>query len=201
MNRQLLAGLAGLLAIAAFAVMPVTAEAVITPHWYSEGKLVGGQPVHVKTAGTLTFDLTQFGVPVTCKVKDTDVIVNPASGGPGTDEMIAFKLSGCKVPAGVANICSTKVEIIARALPWHTHLAEEPPAPGIRDVIEGVQLEVRCKKGKNYGIFMGTLNPKVGNSVLEFEGGAELKGTFGGMAVTGTDKLTGPKGDKKITAA
>jgi hypothetical protein len=68
-------------------------------------------------------------------------------------------------------------------------------------VIEGIQLEFRCKKGMNYGIFAGTLNPRVGNSVLEFEGGKELKGVFGTVTVTGTDALKGPKGDTALTAA
>ncbi len=62
-------------------------------------------------------------------------------------------------------------------------------------------IELRCKKGMSYGIFSGTLSPKVGVSVLEFEGGAGLSGGFGTVTVTGKDTLEGPAGDKTITAA
>ena len=50
-------------------------------------------------------------------------------------------------------------------------------------------------------MFAGTLSPKVGKSVLEFEGAAVLSGEFGTLTVTGNDALKGPIGDKKITAA
>ncbi len=46
----------------------------------------------------------------------------------------------------------------------------------------------------SYGIFSGTLSPKVGVSVLEFEGGAGLSGGFGTVTVTGKDTLEGPRG-------
>lgn len=200
MNKKLLLSIASLLASAGFATMPMAAQAGSTPHWYSEGKLIVGEAVPVKTSGKLTFDLTQFGATVTCKVKDTETITNPATGAPGTDEMTTFKLSGCATPKGAVSICKTTIEVIALGLPWKTHLVVEPP-PTIRDVIEGVVLEFRCKKGMSYGTFSGTLSPKVGNSVLEFEGGAALSGEFGTVTVTGNDKLKGPLGDKKITAA
>jgi hypothetical protein len=201
MNKKLLASLAPVLAIAASAATPVVAQAGPTPHWFSDGKLITNEIVHVKTAGTLTFNLTQFGVMVTCKVKDSETITNPPTGGPGTDEMLTFKLSGCRGAVGGPILCPTKIEVIAHGLPWPTHLAVEPPAPGIRDVIEGIALEFRCKKGTVFGTATGTLNPKVGNSVLEFEGGKALSGPFGAVTVTGIDKLTGPPGDKTITAA
>ncbi len=200
MHKQLLASLAPLLAMIAAFAMPSTAQAEPPRHWYSEGKLIVGQAVPVATSGTLTFDLTQFGVTVTCKVKDSDTITNPPSGAPGTDEMTAFTLSGCKVPKGTVSICKTKIEVIAHGLPWLTHLTSEPPAT-IRDAIEGIALEFRCKKGTVFGTVTGTLSPKVGNSVLEFEGGAVLSGPFGVVTVTGIDKLKGPIGDRKITAA
>ncbi len=201
MDKKLLGGLVSVLTVIAFVVMPVAASAGATPHWFSDGKLITAEVVPVKTAGTLTFDLTQFGATVTCKVKDNETITNPASGGPGTDEMTTFALTGCKTPVGAVGTCKTKTEVIALGLPWATHLALEPPAPGVRDVFEGVALEFRCKKGMNYGIFTGTLSPKVGNSVLEFEGGRELSGVFGTVTVSGTDTLKGPMGDKTITAA
>ncbi len=179
-----------------------SAQAGPTPHWFSDGMLISGNPVPVKTSGKLEFDFTQFGVTVTCKVADAETIQNPASGGPGTDELTAFRVSMCKESRGApAPLCKapTKMEVVALGLPWKSHLVSE--APVVRDVIEGVVLEFKCTKGgMNYGPYTGTLSPKVGNSVLEFEGGAGLSGTFGTVLVKGKDKMTGPKGDKKITA-
>ena len=68
-------------------------------------------------------------------------------------------------------------------------------------MIDCIELEFRCKKGTVFGTVTGTLSAKVGNSVLEFEGGAILSGPFGVVTVIGTDTLKGPKGDKTITAA
>ncbi len=200
MAKRLLAGLTPMLLVAASMTFTAAAQAEPPVHWFSEGKLITGETVPVKTSGTLTFDMTQYGAMVTCKVKDSETITNPASGGPGTDEMLKFKLSGCTTPVVAVSICPGKIEVLALGLPWHSHLAELPPAPGIRDVLEGVALEIRCKKGMSYGVFSGTLSPKVGLSVLEFEGGA-LSGVFGTVTVTGKDTLKGPAGDKTITAA
>ncbi|HEV3033333.1 MAG TPA: hypothetical protein VGX72_00965 [Solirubrobacteraceae bacterium] len=200
MRSTRLAALTPLLALAALVASAMPANAEPVPRWLSNGKEIGPETVTVKTSGTLTFDLTQFGVDVTCKVTDVEKISNPASGGPGLDEMTTFKLTGCK-ETGPAPLCATAMEVTAHNLPWHSHLALEPPAPGVRDAIEGIELSFKCKKGKSFGTFRGSLSPKVGNSVLEFEGGKGLSGEFGTVTVTGKDKLKGPKGDAVITAA
>lgn len=202
MNRKLIATLASLLALAASAAIALVAQAAAPPQWLSDGKPIGVKHVTVKTSGKLTFDLTQFGVKITCKVADKDIIANPA-GGPGTDEMKTFKLSGCKPGKGETNICApATLEIIAVGLPWMTHLELVPPNPGVRNLIEDMALEFRCSKG---GAIFGTIAaspfPKVGNSVLEFEGLAPFEGPFGSVYVTGNDNLKGPKGDVTITAA
>jgi hypothetical protein len=200
MKSMRLTALIPLLVLATFVASTLPANAEPVPRWLSDGKEIGQGLVTVKTSGTLTFDLTQLGVDVTCKVTDVEKISNPASGGPGLDEMTTFKLTGCK-ETGPAPLCATAMEVTAHGLPWHSHLAIEPPAPGIRDVIEGIELSFKCKKGKSFGTFKGSLDPKVGNSVLEFEGGKGLSGEFGTVTVTGKDKLKGPKGDTVITAA
>jgi len=198
MKRKILAGIVSSAAVVAFAVVPVASQAAGTPHWYSDGKLIVNEKVSVRTSGVISFHVPQFSDVITCKVKDTETIENPAAGGPGLDEMTSFRLSGCKAGAGETTPCTTKMEIIALGLPWKTHLEE---SLGIRDWIEGIELEFRCKKGAVLGTITGPLNPKVGASVLEFEGGKTLVGPFGPVTVTGVDKLIGPAGDKKITAA
>jgi len=204
MNKKLAISLGPLLAIAALAAMPVAAQAGTIPHWYSEGKLITNETVHVKTSGTLTFFLTQYDVKITCKVTDEETITNPPSGGPGTDDLISLKLSGCKPVKGEANICSPgTTEVIWLPPTTHTpysYLAVEPPAKGVRDVLEFGAFEFKCSTGTALGVFTGSLNPKVGSSVLNFNGGTALSGPNGTVTVTGKDKLIGPEGDRKITA-
>lgn len=188
--------------VLAGAVVAATAQAGPAPHWLSDGTTIVGNPVPVKTSGKLSFTFTQFGTTITCKVTDEELIQNPASGGPGIDEMTAFRLSMCKEQRGTTTrLCTppTKIEVTALGLPWRSKLVAEPPI--VRDEIEGLTLEFKCTKGgTNYGPYTGTLKPKVGNSVLEFEGAAGLGGTFGTVLVSGSDKMKGPQGDKKITA-
>jgi hypothetical protein len=195
--------LATVLAGAALSASATSAQAEPPHHWFGEGKLIPAGPVSVASAGALTFHLSQLGVAVTCNVTDTEVIANPASGGAGTDRMRQFKLSHCKEAQGQPPLCTapSAIEVIAHALPWASHLEVVPPLPGIRDLINGIALEFRCsKKGKVYGTVTGTLGPKVGASVLEFEGLGGLSGPFGAVTVTGDDALTGPPGDTNITA-
>jgi hypothetical protein len=165
------------------------------PHWYSNGKLLNeGEPEPVTTSGTLVSKVGE--IKTTCKLKDKEIIENPKGGGAGTDEMTEFVLSGCKAaPSPCPG--KTKLEIEAHKLPWATHLTAAPT----RDVIEGIELEVRCS-GSLLATYTGTLTPTVGSSTLEFgPGSGELAGSSGVSAtITGTDKLKGPAGDEKITA-
>jgi hypothetical protein len=187
-----------LLAIAAFGVMPAAAQAV--PHWYKKGVLVGSSPVTVATSGTLT--LSALSTTIKCKVKDSQQIWNPASGGPGEDLMTAFTLSGCKTKVSSPTCPKGKAEVIANGLPWPSRLFSTPP-PGsvIRDEIMRVRLLVRCVPGTPGDEFEGTLTPEVGNGVLNFGGpggGTLLDSGSNPMTVTGPDKLIAPPG--KITA-
>jgi hypothetical protein len=138
MNRKLLVGLAPLLGIAAFAVMAVAAQAA--PHWYLNGNLLVKNKV-VKTAGALSFSNIIPGttIVVTCKVKDVEVLENPAAGGPGVDVMKAFKLSGCGPNPCPVSSAGTQgaLKVTALKLPWATKLVEVPP---IADEIAGIEL-------------------------------------------------------------
>jgi hypothetical protein len=166
-----------------------------TPWWYSNGKLLKeGEAESVTTSGTLTTRVGEFTTK--CKVHDKEIIENPIGGGAGTDEVTEYVLSGCA--AKPTPCIGTKQEIVAHKLPWLTHLTYGPP---IKDVIEGIELEVKCG-GALLDTFTGELAPTVGTSKLEFGAGSgaledpgKTKATF-----TGTDKLIGPPGDEKITA-
>ena len=164
------------------------------PHWYSNGKLLNeGEAEPVATSGSVVFKVGE--ITTKCKLTDKEIIENPKGGGAGTDQMTQFVLSGCKAapsPCGTA-----KLEVEARKLPWATHLTAGPT----RDVIEGIEFEVRCS-GSLLVTFTGTLSPTVGSSTLEFGASSgELGGSTGVSAtVSGSDKLKGPAGDEKITA-
>jgi len=188
------------------------------PRWYSNGTLIPeGQVEPVTSSGELTLQVPGSKLSVTCKVKDKGTIVNPAGGGAGTDETTEVAFSNC---SGKASPCSSgrtswcckkktsspcekgrRIELVPLGGSLRTHLVAVPGQP-VRDVIEGVVLEVRCSNGTVLDTYSGTLTPAVGKSVLEFGAGSgELEDQTGGKAtLTGKDWLKGPKGDEWITA-
>jgi hypothetical protein len=197
MNKKLFASLAPLLAVMALAVVPAAAQA--EPHWYKKGVLIGSVPVSVATSGSLT--LNALGAEISCKVKDTEEIWNPAAGGPGLDLVTSFVLTGCKNKVLTPLCPKGPVLVGAVGLPWPSHLfSTPPPEPVIRDEIQKVRLSVICVPGTPGVEFEGSLTPLVGNGVLIFggPGGGTLFNGVNPMTVTGADKLKAPPG--KITA-
>ena len=155
----------------------------------------------MKTSGTLTFTTTAFSVEIiiACKVKDTETITNPPDGGPGTDEITEFKLSGCTSNVEGAYCKAKQIEVVAVNIPWASELISGPP---VRDEAQrGLVRGRKSKKERTLETATGALTPEVGNSVLAFApGSGALEGPYGSVIVSGTDKLTGPPKDKKITA-
>jgi hypothetical protein len=193
--RKRLAVLAPLLAVMAFAAIPAAAQAV--PHWYKKNVLLGSGPVPVATNGAL--QLEALGTKVTCKVKDSEEIWNPASGGPGEDLMTSFQLVKCKSSPGNSACPPGNVQVLANGLPWPSVLVEEP-GPVIRDEIKKVRLILRCIPGTVGDEFEGTLSPEVVGNVLVFGPGSGtlLDASLNPMTVAGKDKLVAPPG--KVTA-
>ena len=199
MNRKLLAGLAPLLAVTAFAVAPAVAQA--EPHWYKNKVLVGPLPETIPTAGSLT--ITALGAVIKCKVNDAEEIWNPA-GGSGVDSFTAFTLSACKNKVATPACPKGAITVTAEALPWPSRLFSTPP-PGsvIRDSIAGVRINVGCitSAGTVGDVFEGSLSPEVGANGLIFGGpggGTLLDGGGNPLTVTGVDKFVLPK--TKVTA-
>lgn len=188
----------GLIEGAAFApigVTPICFEGC--EHWYSDGKPIPeGQKEKATTSGKLTFVVA--GQSCTTTVADEETIVNPVGGGSGMDEVTSFNVTPCK--AVKKGLCPTGLEIVAQHLPWKSHLQEGTPEP---DPTEGIELEIRCH-GRSLGTYTGTLTPLLGESTLTFnEASGVLTETGGGkgtLSVSGTEKVTGPKGDTKITS-
>jgi hypothetical protein len=197
MKRKLFISLAPLLAIAMLAVAPALAQAA-PPMWYSNSKLIpAGEVVPVETKGVLTFKVPATKTTIKCQLADFEQISNTEKGG--VDKMLRFSLSGC---ASRAPVCPTGAPAQIEALLnpyWLTRLVEGPP---IRDEIANMMFVVRCGTVV-VDSYSGTLFPEVGNSVLKFNAGSGTLTDSGGfpVTVTGTDKLKGPPGDQKITAA
>jgi hypothetical protein len=182
MNRRILAALVPLVAVAACVAVP--AEAVTQPHWYFNSKILVKKKT-VKTEGALTLGpIPGTTITLNCKVKDVDILENPASGGAGVDLMRAFKVTcgpnPCQVnSAGVQGA----LKVNALKLPWVTKLIEVPP---IADEISGVELEFVCKKSGLLFTLSGTLFPWVIPGSLEF---TPSTGTLSGVPVVGFDSL------------
>jgi hypothetical protein len=185
MNRKLLVGLVPVLATGVAAVMAVAAQA--EPHWYLNSNILVGQKT-VKTRGALSFSKLIPGttIVVTCKVRDVEVLENPASGGAGMDVMKVFKVTGCGPNPCPVSSAGTQgaLKVTALKLPWATKLVEVPP---IADEIAGMELVFSCKGTGVLVTLSGTLFPWVNPGFLEFNSPAT--GTLGGVNVNGIDSF------------
>jgi hypothetical protein len=186
MNRIILVALASLAAVAMSAVAPMAAQA--EPHWYLSGNVLVKKKT-VKTEGGLTFGpLVPGTAPVSCKVRDAEILENPASGGPGVDKMKAFKVISCgpnPCPVNTAGVQGA-LKVNSLNLPWVSKLVEVPP---IADEIANVELEFVCKKTGPLVTLSGTLYPWVIPGSLEF---TTATGTLSGVNVTGFDNFLTP---------
>jgi hypothetical protein len=186
MDRKLLVAFASLAAIAVSAAAPLAAQA--EPHWYLSSNLLVKKKA-VKTEGGLTFGpLIPGTAPVTCKVRDAEILENPASGSAGIDKMKAFKVIACApnpCPTNSAGVQGA-LKVNSLNLPWLTKLVEVPP---IADEIANVELEFVCKKTGPLVTLSGTLYPWVLTGSLEFTTGT---GTLSGVSVTGFDNFLTP---------
>ena len=153
------------------------------PHWYRGGvPLIGPTPKPVPMAGTLT--LRSPAGNLTCTVKGKAVLLNPPAARAGTDQLLSFAAKCQKFVPG----CPA-VQVLGLGLPWSGHLAGAVP---VRDVIERIQLEVRCAKLAR-DVFIGTLTPIVAPGVLNFDpgSGALEDAAHNRGAVSGIDAFGG----------
>jgi hypothetical protein len=168
------------------------------PHWYSNGKRIReGVLVTAKTSMAPVITTSDGRIVSSCKVADSETVVNPGGGGAGGDEVSAFNITCGKIspacPAG------TKLHVQALGLPWTSQLVAGSP---IDDEIRNMAIAVECVGGLSV-VYQGTLLPRVlSSTALDFSAGS---GTLSGnnsttATISGFDKLTGPVGDTKITA-
>ena len=143
MKTRLLVALTSLVAVAATAVAPVVAQA--EPHWYFNSKLLVKKKTVKTTAGIAIGPIPGTTIVVSCKVKDVEILENPASGGAGVDLMRAFKFVSCgpnPCPVNSAGV-QGKLKMTAGKLPWASRLVEVPP---IADEIAGMEFVATCSK-------------------------------------------------------
>lgn len=196
MRHRWLVGIAPVLAIAMLAAAPALAQAA--PQWYANGKLLpAGEVLTVESAGVITFKVPAKKTTIKCTLKDIEQIYNTAAAE-GQDKMLRFALSSCVSKPLCVTGAPAEVEAALNPA-WFTRLLAGPP---IRDEIANVLFLVKCG-GAVVDTYSGTLFPEVGKSVLIFNAGSGLLTNGGGFPVTvaGADKLKGPPGREKITAA
>lgn len=173
MSKKLFISFAPLLAIAAFAVMPVAAQAANPPHYFVNGTGAGarsgeGEKIPVVAWGTLTLTNTTGGSggKVTCHNVIGGFVENPgegATGAAGIGETQSFNPYECESKActaaatggGPATYISVAAEPTAFVSPtnpggnaqnlgWKSHLLFEEATKLIRSESEGVKVNVHC---------------------------------------------------------
>jgi hypothetical protein len=185
MSQKLLIGLALVLAVAAFAVVPVAAQAA--PHYYSNGTLNSSEPRQVTAWGTFALTLTTgsgTGNSAACRAAVAGFVDNPVGGGAGGGATHLFATYDC-FNEKICIVGATPV-VVPENLPW-TNLLTEEVTGTIRQETKGVKLTVECVKNKviesGGGIFVPNgekgPRPKFVNgtsathpSFLEFDAGA-----------------------------
>jgi hypothetical protein len=173
--------------------------------WLSNGTPIpAGTTEPVATHGSLKLTAEGGEIEIACALTDKENVTNHEGGGLATDEMTEFTLSGCQQLRAVVCQPGETLEVNPGKLPWQTTLLTEA------DEISGMELRVECNKGGVKTLFAdltGTLRPRfpVNATFFEFTSSTgELQNIGGELGklpfnVTGTDKLTGPPGDEKVT--
>jgi hypothetical protein len=160
MPKKLFIGLVPLLAIAAFAVMPVVAQAE-TQHWYRSGvKLQEGVVVPVVMFGG-KINLAQqsaFGE-LNCRTVAGGTIENPVGGGAGVGRTNSMTFYECKAPLCEEEVrIKTGLEGRGRQTTQNNPAATQEPAfPGWSDALEESEVggvsSVREKIGEPFETF------------------------------------------------
>jgi hypothetical protein len=141
MNKKLAIGIVPLVAIAAFAVMPVAAQGAGT-HWYKNSIKIKEYP-NVETTKTLVvgwgkLEWKSSGGSWTCQNAIGANDWNPEGGGAGREEITLFAPYDCSLA-----VCPYEARVIALGLPWSGEL-EEPESGVSRLKIKGITVEVGC---------------------------------------------------------
>jgi len=150
MSKKLLIGLAPLVVIASFVMMPAAAQA-LAPHWYVDGvKAEEGVKVPVIAWGQLTLEPEPIGVAAstTCENAAGGFLENPSGGGPGKGQTSRFSTWNCTnaecPPGEIAPGVFKEFEVVSppQSLPWPNELINA--AAPFRLNSTGVKVELGC---------------------------------------------------------
>jgi hypothetical protein len=158
MSKKLCIGLAPLVAVIAFVVMPALAQAA-EPHYYKPGlvtRLPEGEKVRTIAWGKLTLSPEPAVAAVTtCENSAGGYIENPVGGGAGVGQTLRFATWNCsnlECPAGEVEIGGKKFEkefeVVSppQSFPWPSVLEESaiPVAGSVRTNNSKVVVELGC---------------------------------------------------------
>ena len=205
-------GLAPLLAILAFAVVPAGAQAA-TQHFYVAGSPLaeGTEGKDILTWGTLTTTSTAIGALV-CKNTFTGHIENPTGGGAGKATIEGFNAYHCTNAA--CESFGKKIEVVPGGLKtsteygvWKGELTELTSLGALK--IEGIVFEAVCPEVFKSALGGSlTVNTKKGESFavpskLEFKGATSgtLVGETSTATVSGKVKVQGYEGSELVNIA
>jgi hypothetical protein len=152
MSKKLFTGLAPLVAIAAFVVMPTVAQAA--PHFFVNNTLsVEGTKVPVVSWGKLTLQPEPpVALPTTCENIAGGYVENPSGGGAGIGATLRFATYNCvnaECPTGEVEIAGKKFEkefeVVSNPnhFPWPSALEENEPGV-IRTNNTNVEVQLAC---------------------------------------------------------
>jgi hypothetical protein len=195
-----------ILAIAAFAVTPVAAQAA-EPLWRSNGAVIK----EGKKRQTISFGVMKFKSPigeVVCKWADAHEIENPFGGGHGLDIVTLWTTYECSSAGCPGRVIVTGQNVFK----WLTFLRRFEER--IQDVWTGVEMRVQCLVGEKEEsvlntVFKGELSPTLTNGTSAakpaFEefgpgSGSLVSEEFGAGELTGKDKMMGFEEQEVIQA-
>jgi len=132
MSKKLFIGLAPLLAIAAFVVIPAVAQGACLEvgkcHFFKNGtQETEGVKIPTVSWGTVT--LTSADGVVTCENAVLGNVENPTGGGSGVGETNNFATANC-VSAGCEPVSALELVVTAENLPWGVLLKEGEKSGG-----------------------------------------------------------------------
>jgi hypothetical protein len=129
MAKKLLTGLAPLLAIASFTVMPTASQAACTPpacpHVYKDGVIGGdGKKVREIAWGTVKFNNATEGT-IECHNIFAGFVENPVGGGAAKGQVQGFYLYECIDETCTKVLGGTAFHITPGKFPWATEVFED----------------------------------------------------------------------------
>jgi len=170
MNRKFLVRLAPVLVIAAFAVVPASAQAI---HWTKNGTIIKvGEKQNTITWGTLTLESSAGNI--SCHNAAAANVENKTATE-ALSETIAFATWECKPLTGECFEEGLRERATPKNYPWPGTVVE--PEPGIfKTKNTGIEVNIECYKSTSEELIPGTGSGKVVGSLL-FKTGPVLSET------------------------